>query len=324
MTSRRRLGLGLTLALVLLAACGNYSNEDLEFMNALPETSDLRANIPQASPLEVVGEAELAKATHKTTHDFNGLVMSLVDIVDWVRSFAPTARTPTSRIWGPFPSDPAKGINLDWETRMIVSRDQTTPDQLDYEIAVHHQGAADTDWPVFIQGWFQAGHTARRGKGHVELVTAAVRAEGLDVTDLGMLDHLEIDYDKIDEPTTIAMTVTDLPDPASTTPPAKITYQYRANAAGQGQVTFDLFADIIKLTPGTIEDMRVISKWLPSGEGMATLTIVAGDGVGAQQTECWDPSFQATFNDKPWMTAEDVPQNPPGDPSAVCPNIPDL
>jgi hypothetical protein len=318
MTSSRRLALAIALPAFVAVACGNYSNEDLDYMNALPVSGDLRAEIPVASPLELAGEAELARATHKTTRDFNGLVAALVGLVDAIRSFPPTARTPTSRIWGPFPADRTKMKNLDWETRMIVQRDDVTPEQFDYEIAVHHQGAADTDWPVILQGWFRAGQTARRGVGHVELVTAAVRAEGLDVSDLGMLDHLEIDYDTLDDPASIQMSVTDLPDPTSANPPAKVTYEYKANAAGQGQMTFDLFANIIPVTPA-VEDMRVVSHWLSTGEGVATLTIVAGDGVGSQQKECWGRDFQPTFNDKPWMTLEDVG----GDPS-VCPNIPDL
>jgi hypothetical protein len=327
MTSSRA-GLGL-LSLVPLAAflaggCGNYSNEDLEYMNALPESSDVRVNIPSVTgAVELANEAELARATHNTTRGLNGLATALVDIVDYVRSFPPTARTASSRIWGPFPADKTKMKNLDWETRMIVSRDDTVMDQLDYEIAVHHDGAPDTDWPVLIGGWFKAGHTARRGVGHVELITAAGRAEGLDVSDLGMLDHLEIDYDTLDEPISITMSVTNLPDPTSTSPPAKLTYSYFANAAGQGQMTFDLFANI----PGTgpaIEDMRIFSQWLGTGEGRATLTIVSGDGMGLRQVECWGPSFAPTFNDKPWMTGEDVPGNPPGDPAAFCPNISDL
>jgi hypothetical protein len=320
MTFDRRLMLGALV--VSLAACGNYSNEDLAYMNALPESSDLRASIPPVTgAVELAHEAELARSTHDTTRTFNGLLVSLVDIVDTVRSYSPTARTATSRIWGPFATDPKK--NPGWQTRMIVSIDDLVPDRFDYEIDVHHVGGADTDWPTFIRGWFQSGHTARRGVGHVELLTAAVRAEQLDVSDLGSLDHLEIDYDTLDEPVTIAMMVTDLPDPTTSDPAPTLTYSYRANAAGQGEMTFDLFGNLIALTPQP-EHMKVTSQWLSTGEGRAQLTVVSGDGAGAQQTECWDQSFQPTFNDKPWAPAEDVPGNPPGDPAAVCPVIPDL
>src|SRR5262249_8173319 len=160
-----------------------------------PENSDLRANIPPVtSAIELANEAPLARDTHDTTRGFNGLLMGLVDIVDYVRSFPPTARTATSRTWGPFRNDPAKMKNLDWSTRTTVRRDAVHPTRrVAYETDVHKAGNGDTDWPTLIQGWFQVGHSARRGTGHVELVTAKARAELLDLTDLGMLDHLEID-----------------------------------------------------------------------------------------------------------------------------------
>src|SRR5450432_566996 len=100
---------------LLAAGCGNYTNEDLEYMNALPQGSDLRANIPPVTgAVELANEAELARSTHDTTRGFNGLLMALVDLVDAIRSYPPTTRTPTSRIWGPFAADQSKGKNLDW------------------------------------------------------------------------------------------------------------------------------------------------------------------------------------------------------------------
>jgi hypothetical protein len=309
------------LAAVVMG-CGNYSNEDLEFMNALPERDALAVNIPPVTgAIALAREAELARTTHETTRGLNALSGSLVAIVDWVRSFPPTARTDSSRIWGPFPNDP-RGKNPGWQTRMIVSRSTEVAGQLDYEIAQHKVGAADTDWPVFVRGFFLSGRSARRGTGHVELLTAEVRAKGLDVSDLGMLDHLEIDYDTLGDPLTITMHITDLPDPGSADPAPQADYRYRANAAGQGEMTFDLFKNVV---PGAaIEDLRIVSQWLPSGEGMATLMVVSGDGMGARQLECWDRSFAATYNDKPFAPGEDVPGDPPGDPSAFCPVIPQI
>ena len=315
----RRLILVVPLAAAVLSgACGDYSNEDLEFMNALPQKSDLQASIPAvSSAVELANEAELAQKTHDVTNTFNGLTDGLLAIVDAVRSFSPTTRTPTSRTWGPFQTDKTK--NPDWQTKMTVSRDQTVADQFDYEIDVHKDGNADDDWPTFIDGHFQAGQTARRGMGHVELVTAKVRAEGLDVSDLGMLDHLEIDYDTLADPVTIDMTITDLADPASADPAPVVVYSYSRTAAGRGEMVFDIFANII--TGPAIEDMRVTSQWLASGAGEATLMVVSGDGVGSTQTECWSASFVATYNDKPWATMEDVPMSPPGDPGDLCPDI---
>src|SRR5262249_25102649 len=150
--------------------------------------------------------------------------------------------------------DRSKQKNLDWHSRMVVTWDAANR-RFTYQIDVHHDGTGDDAWITFVDGWFEAAHTARRGVGFVELKTAAVRAALFD-PDVGMLDHLEITYDTVDDPTSIAMTVTSLPD-ATSAAPATIVYTYRATAAGQGQMTFDLFANVI---PGpAIEDMRVVS-----------------------------------------------------------------
>src|SRR5689334_23908449 len=52
-----------------LAGCGNYSNEDLEFMNAVPARQDFVASIKGA--VMPANEAELAKDTHNVILVFN-------------------------------------------------------------------------------------------------------------------------------------------------------------------------------------------------------------------------------------------------------------
>ncbi len=304
----------------LLGACGDYSNEDLEFMNAVPQSSDLHADIPAVtSAVELADEAELAKQTHTVTTTFNGLADTLVTLVDTVRSYSPTSRTPTSRTWGPFRFDKTKLKNLNWQMRVVVLRDQTVADRFDYEIDVHKDGNSDLDWPTFVGGFFDSGHTARRGVGHLVLDTVKVRAEGLDVSDLGMLDNLTIDYDTLDDPLTIDMTIKDLPVAGSADPGSIVVYSYSQTAAGQGEMIFDLIGNLI--AGPAIEDLRVTSQWLSTGAGKATVNVLSGDGAGALQTECWNASFVATYNSKPWSAVEDVPANPPADPGDLCPAI---
>jgi hypothetical protein len=321
MTFDRRIVLALPLAAAVAAAgisgCGNYSNEDLEFMNALPERDALAASIPaRSSAISPADEAELAFQTHKVTREFNGLLAVLVGMVDTIRSYPPTTRTPDSRIWGPYPADRRQMKNLDWQTRLIISRSAVVASRFDYEIAAHKVGTADTEWPIFLRGWFQATKIPRRGMGHVELVTANVRAAGMDVSDLGMLDHLEIDYDTLDTPVWIKMTITNLPLPLQSAP--MIVYEYLATEA-QGQMTFDVYGDVIPITPGVDEHLSITSQWLGTGEGRADLTVVSGDGMGAHQLECWDRSFRMTFNDKPWAPLESKTDDP-----SLCPEIPML
>jgi hypothetical protein len=296
MTSERKVLL-LSLPFALLAACGNYSNEDLEYMNALPQGDELRAEIPKvSSALAPEDEAELAKQTHDTTGGFNGLVTGLARIVDTVRSLPPTSRTPISRTWGPYAPEPGKLVNRDWWTRMTVSRNLDDPDQFDYEIAVHKAGNGDLDWPVVIAGSFRAGETARRGRGHIQLTTAKARAEGMVFVGMETLDHLEIDYDTVSDPVSVKLTITALPPLLSNDPPPVVAYTYKANAAGQGQMTFDVYGNLPATGPA-IEHVNVTAMWLPSGEGRALGTVVEGDGMGAHRTQCWDSQFRQTFND---------------------------
>lgn len=314
MTSKRLLlatssWAALTVTAALISGCGNYSNEDLEFMNALPGDDQLAASIPpRSSAITALEEAELARSTHNVTQLFNGIVDDLMRIVDTVRSVSPTTRTPLSRTWGPFPSADHPG----WQVRMIVSRVPEDPGLFTYELAFHRDGGADTDWPIFLHGQFQVGGSARRGTGTFDVQTAALRTEGFDFG-TSMLDQLSVDYSTVDFPVKVTMHVWNLPDPLMPNAATAATYTYEAAADGQGQMTFTLFGNLV---PGPQdEQVMVVSQWLGSGEGRATLSIVSGDGAGLAQTECWDDRFRATFNDKPWARAEDV-----GD-ASLCPDI---
>jgi len=51
------------------SGCGNYSTEDLEFMNALPEKSDLSADVPGRSAVVLASTAELYRMTPQRRGD---------------------------------------------------------------------------------------------------------------------------------------------------------------------------------------------------------------------------------------------------------------
>jgi hypothetical protein len=298
-------------AVVVAAACGNYSNEDLEFMNALPD-SDLAASIPaRSSAVTDADEAELARTTHQVTRTFNGLVAGIVGLVDAVRRLPPSSRTPDSRTWGPYPSDEHPG----WLSRMIVTRDPIDALLFRYEIAFHRAGGDDLDWPLFLSGQFRAGQTVHHGDGMFQITTAATMAEGLDVG-FGRLDHMEVTYDTRMDPATVSMAITNLPNPLKPDDVTQAAYAYKGRSDGQGQMTFDLWGDFV-LGPA-IEKMTVTSQWLGSGEGLGVLKVQEGDGAGSMQTECWNTQFRPTYNSKPWAPLENVS---PDDPSA-CPSIP--
>ncbi len=109
MTCKRALFALLLAAMPVSLACGNYSNEDLEFMNAVPARDELVANLP-AKPLSTTNEAELSADTHNAVKGFNGLLDNVLAYVETVRSYEPTSRGRDSqgrdtRTWGPAGGD---------------------------------------------------------------------------------------------------------------------------------------------------------------------------------------------------------------------------
>jgi hypothetical protein len=306
MTSR-----AIPLLLAALAiGCGNYSNEDLEYMNAVPNRDELRVDIPpRSSAITVDEEAELARFTHQVTGGLNALLTAIVNLVDTVRSVSPTSRTSTSRTWGPYPAEKHAG----WLARMMIERDPNDPTRFDYQLAFHRAGAADTDWPVLLDGWFMAGQSVRRGTGHFELMTAMLRAEGLD-PDLGLLDHMEADYETGADPITIQMMITNMPDPGSTDGVTTAAYHYAAAQDGRHQMAFGFTANIV---PGPlVETTSVTSLWLDSGEGLGDLVVQAGEGAGSTESQCWNGLFQPVYSRKAWATpGEDIGMDRSGCPA---------
>jgi hypothetical protein len=91
-------------------------------------------------------------------------------------------------------------------------------------------------------------------------------------------------------------------------------YSYAGQADGSGQMSFTLTGNLV--TGPAIETVAVVSAWLPTGAGEATEQVEQGDGAGLIQTECWDTSFAATYNSKPWMTSQNVGE------ASACPSLP--
>ena len=291
------------------AGCGNYSNEDLEFMQALPEKSDLSVTVPTRSAVVLANTAELYRMTRDVVVIFNGVVDSFLTLIDAIRSYSPTTRLPDARIWGPFPAQQQPG----WEVRMVMMRQDLAT--FAYAVDFHAIGSADA-WINVINGSFAASGGARRGSGSLNIDTKAARAAGLD-PGLGYLDAMSATYDNHDFPITVDLQFTNLPNPLKPDDPTQGTYDFAAGQNGNGSLSFNFSANSIP-GPAGIDVFQVTSNWLGSGPGRSDLQVVSGDAAGAHETQCWNQLFQAVYTDKPWSPLEDL-----GDPSA-CPAIPSL
>ena len=294
------------------AGCGNYSNEDLEFMQALPEKADLTAVVPIRSAVVLASSAELYRMTRDVVVVFNGIVDAFVTIIDTIRSYSPTTRHPNERIWGPFPSNDQPG----WNIRMLMTFDGAT--MFTYHIGfrpIGFAGGEDDGWINVINGTFLASGGARKGSGSLDITTAEAHAAGMD-PGLGYLDTLTATYDNHAFPIAVDLNFTNLPNPAKPDDPTQGIYDFAADENGNGSLSFNFTGNSI-LGPAT-DVVQVTSAWLGSGEGRSDLQVVSGDAAGAHEIQCWDRLFQPVYTDKPWSPVEDIGT------LSDCPVIPSL
>jgi hypothetical protein len=302
MTSR--LALAATL---FFAACGNYSNEDLEYMNAVPATEDITAKMPLAA--RTVNEAELSRDTHAVIKAFNG-ALDFLNAADTIRTWPPTTRIPNGRIWGPWPMNDHPG----WQMRFTMSRDPATPEMFTYRFEVEPIGAGDAGWILFINGSFLAtGGGARKGMGTFHMQADGLRNGGFPIgpdNDGNVFKDLSVIYSTAGFPISVTMTL-ELYPKADLTNLLTIQYHYEEQQTGQAAMEFS------GTDAASGASISVQSRWLATGRGRADATATDGT-VSGTRTECWNDSFVETYNSTPWDTTAGVNH---GDPATDCPDI---
>jgi len=108
-----------------------------------------------------------------------------------------------------------------------------------------------------------------------------------------------VTYQTKDFPISVVMDLVSFPNyPTDLVTTNSVHYEYGAQADGSGAMKFTMTGNLIPIT--------------------SAIEVLQGDGAGMMQSECWDTSFNATYNSKPWSPSEDL-----NDPS-FCPAIPVL
>lgn len=297
----------LTATLLLLAACGNYSNEDLEYMNAVPAAEDIAANMPGAAL--TVDEAELSRDTHGVIKAFNG-ALDFLNAADAIRQWPPTSRIPNGRIWGPWPMKD----HLGWQMRFVMTRDPAAPEMFSYRFEVEPIGGGDSGWILFIDGSFVAtGGGARKGMGHFRMQADDLRNAQFGIEpdeNDNVFKSLDVMYSTAAYPISVTMTLQLYPKQDFTNL-LTITYHYEEQANGQAAMEF------AGTDAASGASINVQSRWLATGRGRADATATDGTVTGTR-TECWDDSFVETYNSTPWDATPGVNH---GDLATDCPDI---
>jgi hypothetical protein len=277
----RSRSLAAALAAAALAACGNYSTDDVAFVEALPTREALRVAVP-APPAPAtcgaLGEASQWTQARTTGAAMNAGLDWILGAVDMVRSLEPTERHRDQRVWGPFPDPKHPGF----QGRVTVSRSEGADGIPVYAFAFETQRPLlESTWHVLIGGQFVGG-SGRTGQGSVTLYFTTIRALGLNEKPDDPTVDVSIAYDRRADPRTLSLSI----------PPG---------AAGFGLVDFDY--GFTSWTSGdshldfAIQDglgNRVVTQagFLPSGAGRGDVTLYPANPPPAsyQFTVCWDES----------------------------------
>ncbi|WP_375772457.1 hypothetical protein NR798_16730 [Archangium gephyra] len=297
----------LLLGCLATACGGNFSNDDLEFLNALPSREDLASKLPassgavsegalrQRSDALAVGEpSQLYRDTREASDAFNTGLDGLLTLLEELRQLPPTTRAPEVRVWGPW-ADPKHPGH---EVRFAIKRE---PDSFTYLLQYRPRGSGEDGWWSAIEGTFQPDGGLRKGTGAVRILIQQTKAHGFDAGKLAGLDLLEIVYQTRALPITVRMRFV----LASPPPAPELLYAYRELPGGLGEMGFLL--EDTDLLPGTQkEDLAIISRWTKDQGGVGVISVTGGDvpaGFTATQVECWDASFRITYMKRSWETA---------------------
>ncbi len=292
--------------LLILAACGgNYSNEDVEFLAALPVRSELESKLPQQAGQSgvtgtrqdalAVGDQSTAYQDARAASDgFNSGLFWLLDLIDQIRLLPPSRREPDRRIWGPFPDHD----HPDFVDEIVIERQEQS--LFNYRLEVRRKDApSSAPWIPLVVGSFRGTGGARKGTGEVHLLAAAVRAAGFSTgTDLDKVQTIDLSYVTDKSPIQVNMSLQGTPDAGFQT----VSYAYAEYDDHHGSIQFA--AKATDPNTGIQFALGEIAQWLPTGQGRADIAVSVGPFSGTLAVECWDAQFRVTYASKPW-------ENPP-------------
>jgi hypothetical protein len=290
-----------------LAACGNYSTEDLRVLAALPTRSDLSVAVPAdassgAATVCPIGPADVWLRAKPTSDNLNAGVRFVVSLIDVVRHYPPTAREKDLRRWGPFPDEKHPGR----EIQIVIERTYPAgPDGAPvHDYRFEGRRAGDPAFDPLIAGTFE-GASSSRGHGTVDLYFENFWSLGMndDTTPHGTM---LIAYDRVSDPVTIALDLTN--DGFGV---VQFGYGFAGYADGRGRFDYRF-----RTLNGDV--LTVVTGYDAAGAGRAAVAYAAAGGGTGSFRQCWDSSACLTYVDDPFNFSCIVPPCSGGS-YAACP-----
>ena len=301
-------------ALLLLTACGNLSNEDVAFAEALPHRTDLHVQVPpqSAQPACSLGEAtQWAVGARDTGDKLNAAVDAVLGIVDAIRGATPTTRKPDLRVWS-FPDRNHPGVQIEASLLRVAAPAGTAPAAQPWSFAIDAR-RADTGFLEILYAYF-VGADARSGQGVIAINfdnSRALRTNGpSDPTGIMM-----IHYDLTGPVRTIRIELG-----ATGLGLSQFSYFFSGNPDGSGHFDY-LFPD----AQGNRFSLQ--TAFTAGGAGRAHMQVTTSGGLSGTLDECWDAPACLTYLLDPLSITPVCSAIPAGfcpvqGNIATCPNVP--
>ena len=321
----------VTSALVVLAGCGDLSQEDLLFRAGVPNKAALALTPPgiedevaaevgtttvrQQGLKEACGDGQLLCTTRNLSRGFNGLTFFLLDVVDTISGLPPTLREPRRRVWGPH-FDAAAGLSYRFEmTRgddgfdfcLHAARGQLVPsdasnalkcddddgDSIGNEVDVQRGTLVEILSGSFLPSAI-VGDAARLGRGTMQLQAGRqARFSG----EQRFARTVDFVFDNTDGATVIDI---DLLGTVVDGQERDAAYHYDRSVAGDGRLVFEVFDELIApellAGPQQLEHITLQADWNVDRAGRASGVV---DGGNTERDfvlqECWDAQLDTVY-----------------------------
>ena len=282
--------LGMTMA---FGGCAAQSqSETAELRAAVPTRSELSMQLPDGMTDDggrtaAIGErAEYYEVARKTSSDVNGLMWVLLQVVETIMEFPPTATEDGYAAWGPWSEalDPKEYV-------FFVER--LKPGQFNYVLRARPRGEGDDAYVDILAGQSEVTEEVKKG------------ALGLDFTAANALDPVAspekgsvgfaYEVSLLDNTREIVASFEAFQESDAHTP-GNAVYQYSEAADQSGSFVFGVVGDI-EDNGSAAESLIVTTRWTPSGSGRGDSVATGGD-LGALVVfvnECWDDSFNRVW-----------------------------
>lgn len=291
----------LLLIALALTGCGNWSNADLEYLNAMPTRDTLQAQVkgaPASSsqplsgtgtkkqslfgnsgmPLNVGDHSEGYDETVNASLMFNNWISFIVSVVEFIETVQPTVRTKNSRVWGPYPDKDHPGFDL----RITI----TKIDESHFTYAFEWKPSSTADgYFSLVDGTVTATTNLHHGVGSIDIHSKTARDHfgGWDG-----VDEVKINYDTRAFPTAVDVVAT------AANSAGELDWTYQNAEDTSGKLEYTIIPDP-PLYNGGIVEIRANSYWLADGSGREDANVTKGTIAGANGTECWDANHNVTY-----------------------------